>query len=70
MKENVMNGTVTAFLKVSHNLVRTGMHLFLEEKLQCSSVSLFLRQLFRSFIIENTCSHIYDEANIAVTFWA
>ena len=28
-----MNDTVTAFLKVSHNLVRTGMHLFLEEKL-------------------------------------
>jgi hypothetical protein len=33
MKENVMNETVTAFLKVSHNLVRTGMHLFSEEKL-------------------------------------
>ena len=29
MKENVMNGTVTAFLKVSHNLVRTGMYSFL-----------------------------------------
>ena len=28
-----MNETVTAFLKVSHNLVRTGMHLFSEEKL-------------------------------------
>jgi hypothetical protein len=26
MKENVMNETVAAFLKVSHNLVRTGMH--------------------------------------------
>jgi len=24
-----MNGTVTAFLKVSHNLVRTGMYSFL-----------------------------------------
>jgi hypothetical protein len=23
---NVMNETVTAFLKVSHNVVRTGMH--------------------------------------------
>jgi len=29
MKENVMNETVTAFLKVSHNLVRTGMYSFL-----------------------------------------
>ena len=28
-----MNETVTAFLKVSHNLVRTRMHLFSEEKL-------------------------------------
>ena len=41
MKENVMNETVVAFLKGSHNLVLTGMHLFLEVK--CSSVRLFLR---------------------------
>ena len=46
-----MNETVAAFLKVSHNLVRTGMHLFLEVK--CSSVSLLLKQLFRSLIVEN-----------------
>jgi len=29
MKGNVMNETVTAFIKVSHNLVRTGMYSFL-----------------------------------------
>ena len=54
-----MNETVVAFLKVSHNLVRTGMHLFLQVK--CSSVSLFLRKLFRSSIVENACSHSYCE---------
>ena len=64
-----MNETVIAFLKVSHNLVRTGMHLFLEVK--CSSVCLFLRQLFRSFIVENACSHSYcEEAPLPVLLFA
>ena len=64
-----MNETVTAFLKVSQ-FGSNWDALILRREVKCSSVSLFLRQLFRSFIVENTCSHIYDEANIAVTFWA
>ena len=64
-----MNETVIAFLKVSHHLVPTGMHLFLQVK--CSSVSLFLRQLSRSFIVENACSHSYcEEATLPVLLFA
>jgi predicted RecB family endonuclease len=33
MTENAMNEIVTAFLKVSHNLLRTGMHRFSEVKI-------------------------------------
>jgi hypothetical protein len=41
MKENVINEIGTAFLKVSPNLVRTGMHQFSEVKLNAHLSACF-----------------------------
>lgn len=55
MKENVSNETMTALLKVSHNLEETVMHLFLKGNLNLICQSASKHNSFSSSIVENTC---------------